>query len=402
MKRDLKIINIKEEYDLCIIGFYAAGGVASYIYQLWKYLNKEGVDTLLVTDFTELNIEPKNDAINVKQGNFELIKTLLKVLEKINLKQVYVVQIDTIPFFLPLIKKYPSFLHIEYWPHELPLAISRLRSIYSHIERELLSNQSQIETCWKELIKDSVNFNSRWSNRMYLKCYWLSLFYADFIGVWIEKDLKIWKSLFLNTIVDTKKLIFLPPMIDTEMFNMNEKDYSEVKILINGKKTYRHNFLKTLETIKKCLSGKEILITGIDSLTKYYEEADTNHLNYLGFVPYDLVPRNYKIANVYVLLSESHEGFSVSTLEAMASGCVSIVSPFVADNMGDVVVNGQTGFIVRNNEELREVLKILYENPNKLEEMGMNARKLVEKRYSFNQNLKYYEFFRRLLRDEIK
>ena len=50
MKRDLKIINIKEEYDLCIIGFYAAGGVASYIYQLWKYLNKEGVDTLLVTD----------------------------------------------------------------------------------------------------------------------------------------------------------------------------------------------------------------------------------------------------------------------------------------------------------------------------------------------------------------
>jgi glycosyltransferase involved in cell wall biosynthesis len=399
MKEEIKLINVKNGYDLCIIGVYAAGGVASFIYQLWRYLNKKGINTLLVTDFGELNLEPKSDAINMNQGNFKLIKPLLEVLNRINLKNIYVVQIDTVPFFLPLIKKYTSVLHIEYWPHELQLAISRLKSIYPYFEQELLSNPGQINSFWEKLIKYPMEFDNRWNNKIYLICYWLSLFYADYIGLWIEKHLKIWKSLLANTLVDTKKLFFLPPMIDTEMFNTNEKNYHEIKILINGKKTYKHNFWRTLKIIQTCFPEQEVLITGIDSLSQWYEGINLSQLRCLGFVPYNIVPENYRKANTYVLLSESHEGFSVSTLEAMASGCVPIVSTFVANNMAnDVIINGQTGFIVRDEKELRKVLKNLSENPAKLKEISLNARRVVETKYSFQKNLKSYRFFKNLLK----
>lgn len=399
MKKEIKLINVKNEYALCIVGVYAAGGVASYIYQMWRYLNKKGVKTLLVTDFDELKLEPESDAINIEQGQFGLIEPLVEVLNKISLKNIYVVQIDTIPFFLPLIEKKTSFLHIEYYPHELPLAISQLKSIYPYFEQEFLSNPNLTKSWWEKLIHDTIDFDNRWDNKIYLYCYWLSLFYSDFIGLWIEKDLKVWKSLFANTLIDVKKVIFLPPMIDTEMFNTEEKNYNDIKIIINGKKTYKHNFLTTLRIIQSCLPEQKILITGLDFLPRSAQGFNLSNVRCLGCVPYNIVPQKYRKGNVYILLSESHEGFSVSTLEAMASGCIPIVSTFVADNMGNIITHGETGFIVNNNKELKDILRVLSENPTKTNEIGLNVRKIIETRYSFNRNLQYYSFFGNLLGD---
>lgn len=398
MSKKIQLINVKNNYDLCIIGIYAAGGVASYIYQLWRYLNKKGIKTLLVTDFSELNLEPETDAINIRQGNFELVNHLIEILSDIDFRNIYVVQIDTIPYFLPLIEKYTSFLHIEYWPHELSLAISRLKSIYPRFEREILSNPNQINGYWEKLMVRAKYFDTRWDDKIYLTCYWLSHLHANFIGLWVEKDLKIWKSLLTNTLADVKKLIFLPPMIDTEMFNRSEKKYQDIKILINGKKTYKHNFWKTLKTVQSYFPEQEILITGLDSLPYSYEGINTVRLKCLGYVPYSDVPKNYELANIYVLLSESHEGFSLSILEAMAIGCVPVVSDFVAANMGDVIVNGRTGFVISNANELKNIFETLSKDPNKLKEISANARKIVETRFSFHENLRSYKFFENLLR----
>jgi len=220
------------------------------------------------------------------------------------------------------------------------------------------------------------------------------MFYAETIATWIGKNAHLWRTLLSDTCVDPSKVSFLPPMVDTDMFMAVRKDYSEPRIMVNGKKTHRGNFLRTLKIVCDCLPNCEMMVIGLDSLPKECEGIDDSRFEPLGLLPYDCVPENYRSANIYVILFDSHEGFSLSTLEAMASGYVSLVSRFIAGNMDNgIIVDGPTGFVIDDEDDLIHTVQMLSEKPAELERLGLIARRLIEEQYSLNHCFHSHGFF---------
>lgn len=68
---------------------------------------------------------------------------------------------------------------------------------------------------------------------------------------------------------------------------------------------------------------------------------------------------------------------------------MSVGIPVVASDVGmnkEVIKNGINGFLVRNDKEWIDKLKLLIENANLRKEMGIASRKIVEEKYSLKVN----------------
>jgi len=110
-----------------------------------------------------------------------------------------------------------------------------------------------------------------------------------------------------------------------------------------------------------------------------------------SYVPRKKMPRKYQDADVFVLPSYN-EGMSNALLEAMSCGL-----PVVVTNVGgtEELVDKTNGFVFSpgNVEELVKILKELYFNKEKLEELGKNSRKKAEQFNWNNIANKYLELF---------
>lgn len=108
----------------------------------------------------------------------------------------------------------------------------------------------------------------------------------------------------------------------------------------------------------------------------------------IGFVPEGDLPRLYRSANVFVLLSESNEanddveGFGVALLEAAASGLPTIASR--SGGMPEAIVDGETGLLVTpgNAEEAAAAIERLLDDRALATELGERGRMRVASRFS--------------------
>jgi glycosyltransferase involved in cell wall biosynthesis len=109
---------------------------------------------------------------------------------------------------------------------------------------------------------------------------------------------------------------------------------------------------------------------------KSYTESGI--INYLGATT-DVRPF-IKDCGIYVLPSY-REGFSVSIMEAQAVGRAVITGD--TNGTRDAVDDGYNGFLVpiKNSKALAEKMIYFLENPDKIEEMGANARKYAEEMF---------------------
>jgi len=108
---------------------------------------------------------------------------------------------------------------------------------------------------------------------------------------------------------------------------------------------------------------------------------------FTGFINQDELPRYYNMLDIYVALSRS-ESFGVAVLEASACG-----KPVVVSNVGglpEVVDDGITGIIVPPHilsNAADAIIKLIIDSELR-KEMGSKARKFVENRYKWEDNVK--------------
>ncbi len=110
-----------------------------------------------------------------------------------------------------------------------------------------------------------------------------------------------------------------------------------------------------------------------------------DRVSFPGQIDYSELPNYYQLADVYISASHS-DGSSVSMLEAMACGKPVIVSDLAGNR--EWVTLGSHGWLFPDGDEnaLADAMRQAYLERDRLREMGLTARYLVEERADWVKN----------------
>jgi len=159
------------------------------------------------------------------------------------------------------------------------------------------------------------------------------------------------------------------------------------------------NFVKAIPEIINKNDNLQFLIGGDgqlrDEIEKYINEKNLNDkVKLAGWISHDQLP-DYMNKLKLVVLPSYTEGLPNIMLEAMACGTPVLATPVGA--IPDVIKDGETGFIMEDNSPeciARNVIRAL--NHQNLEQIAVNACKLIEKEYTYE---KAVEGYRKILED---
>ena len=154
------------------------------------------------------------------------------------------------------------------------------------------------------------------------------------------------------------------------------------------------NFIKAIPEISKRKNSLEFLIGG-DGQLKEEIEKNINEKNLndkvklAGWISRDELP-NYMNELKLIILPSYTEGLPNIMLEAMACGTPVLATP--VGSIPDVIKDGETGFIMKNNspECIAENVIRALNYPN-FEQISLNARILVEKEYTYEKAVEKYK-----------
>ena len=198
---------------------------------------------------------------------------------------------------------------------------------------------------------------------------------------------------FKNQDADGLNIRQNPYGADLGVFRQIDKDDSKFRIIFVGSIGIRKGTYYLLEAVNQLKGlGIELLLVGgvRPDFMKFMNDFSYCY-QHVPSVPHNELYKYYSNASVFVLPSLI-EGMAMVTLEAMACGLPSIVTP----NTGSIVRDGKDGFVVsiRDVEALKEKILFLYQNEDARVEMGRNAKEYVQQfiwdRYG-NQLVKHYE-----------
>jgi len=197
----------------------------------------------------------------------------------------------------------------------------------------------------------------------------------------------------------TDKPIEVTPFgVDVNLFKKHGPASSSEAFVVGNVKTLSPKYgidvlIKAFKIVRESNPGKDIRLEIIgegpdkNKLEKLVADLSiTDNVCFRGKIENSLLPEWYNSFSVSVSVSDS-ESFGVVAVEAMSCECPVIVSD--ADGFTEVVVDGETGFIVpkRHVEETAAAIQKFIDHPSLRAEFGYNGRKRVEKLYDWNKNV---------------
>jgi GT2 family glycosyltransferase/glycosyltransferase involved in cell wall biosynthesis len=181
-----------------------------------------------------------------------------------------------------------------------------------------------------------------------------------------------------------------------DVINFREKlglSLNDVLLLYVGRLNLTNQPYKGLSELvgiyqKVSIKNKNIKLLAVGFGSKNDEELLKNQgLLSLSNVPEEMMPLIYNACDIYTTCSK-WEGFDLPVGESQYFG-----KPVICYDIGahrEIIINGKTGFIVENNEEFAEKIKILAENKNIRGQMGADAREFIKK-FSWQNSIDNYD-----------
>jgi glycosyltransferase involved in cell wall biosynthesis len=191
--------------------------------------------------------------------------------------------------------------------------------------------------------------------------------------------------------VNPEEVILIGNGVDEKAFipiiNKNNDKY----ILFVGRLSYRKGLFDLIECGKHvCEKYPDVsfIILGKGLLfNKLKKEVEENELKqrfrFLGFVDREKLIQIYQNATIYVMPSH-YEGLPTVLLEAMSCG-LPVVATAVSGNV-DVISSGQNGILIppKSPKDMARAISMLLDDDKMRKELGKNARKTIEERYTWD------------------
>jgi glycosyltransferase involved in cell wall biosynthesis len=205
-------------------------------------------------------------------------------------------------------------------------------------------------------------------------------------------------------ITSSKKIKVIPYGVNSEKFPYSPTPRNYDIITLGGlyKRRGVHYLIMAMPKIIKEFPETKLHIAG-DGPQRIYlfrlseKLGIKNNVIFHGLIPHTKVADLYKACRVMVLPT-LHESFGLVLLEAMSSGRPVVATDAVGPR--EIVVNGKNGYVVpmRDHDALAEAVCKLLEDYDLSYRMGLEGRRLIEKKYDWKVIAgQYYEIYEKLV-----
>ncbi|MFZ4679862.1 MAG: glycosyltransferase [Flavobacterium sp.] len=219
---------------------------------------------------------------------------------------------------------------------------------------------------------------------------------ADLIHAWGNSIAEHMKE----SNVDIEKVMILPKGINLDFFQFNDaSDGTMINAVVTRslEPEYKHDLiLKAFSIVKqKNISFKLTIIGDGTELKKLIwlakELKIDNEVNFIGSINNNDIPKFLQQANFYISTPIT-EGVSASLFEAMACGCLPIVSDLPGNRSW--IKQKENGILVtiENEFNLAEEIEWAFKNVDFTKKAIVENRKFVEKNANYKINMKKIAF----------
>jgi len=191
-------------------------------------------------------------------------------------------------------------------------------------------------------------------------------------------------------------IFFLPNIVYPRDYEPTY-DFEEKSLVYFGRLSREKGLYTLINAAKKLSIGMKII--GDGPLRKELEEKvkteKVKNVEFLGYLAGDHLKDEIRKAMAVVLPSEWYENNPITLIEAYALG-----KPVIGSKIGgipELIIDDETGltFEPKNTEDLTNKIMYLISNPDKIKQMGVNARRFVEDKLNperyYSELMKIYQ-----------
>lgn len=361
------------------------GGAEVYLYDLSKFLIKEGHDVTVIQPWH------KNESFEIDGIKIRGIK----------LPKLFKTQVEFSFFWKKYVDKDANIVHLHNFDYAFPFADDTMTATCHGIN-------------WN-CPPMGVNYDKTFYERYIPNLKWR---YVKFRARYAIKHLKKIASVdtFLLRYVQSElpqfrdKIEVIPSYVNTEIFTPEidgskiRKEYGNNRTIILFPRNISyvrgiHIALESIKILSYDYPDILLLITGYGSqkdwAIKYIQENNLQkNVALVGHKDhFKDMPNLYAAADIVIIPSFCSEGCSLSCLEAMATK-----KPVVVTNIGgliDIIIDGYNGLICNPSpESLKDKVKLLIDDRKLRNKLSTNALYWIKERHSYTRWTKAYkEFF---------
>lgn len=193
------------------------------------------------------------------------------------------------------------------------------------------------------------------------------------------------KAKFSSAGFSENKIVVKPNFVDIN-FNQNQKTLDATFLYVG-----RLSEEKGISTLKKAIEKNNALKVTVVGTGPQGDELSHSNFHHLGKQSLESVFKQMQKHMVLIMPSIWYEGFPMTLVEAYANGL-----PVIASRIGaleELVDHGVTGllFDVGDPGSLAQAMQWALDHPQKMYQMGINARKKYEQSYTAKNNLQQLE-----------
>lgn len=156
------------------------------------------------------------------------------------------------------------------------------------------------------------------------------------------------------------------------------------------------NLIKALKIIVEEAPDINLVLGGQGPLKQDLKTLAENlglddYVSFAGFIPEQLLPDYYRMADLFALPTRELEGFGLVTLEAMASGVPVLGTP--VGGTKEIIEKFDPSYLFGNTEPdsmaalILQSYRLIKEYPQKWQDISDKCRKFIEYNYSWEKNI---------------